>query len=69
MKEEFSHKFQNPNRAKPAAVESGSAKGSGQKKDNFQLTDEETRVMNRFVKAGVMTKDEYIAEIKASRGA
>lgn len=69
VKKEFAHKFTNPNRAKPNAVEGTGGKGKSQTKDTFQLTDEETRVMNRFVKAGVMTKDEYIAEIKSTRGA
>lgn len=66
VKKEFSHKFTNPNRAKAGAVEGGGSKGSTST-DSFQLTPEETQVMNKFVKAGVMTKAEYIAEIKASR--
>lgn len=67
IKKEFPEQFTNPNRDKPGAVESGGSKGS-QRKDTFQLTDEETRVMNRFVRAGVLTKEQYIADIKASRG-
>jgi hypothetical protein len=66
-KKEFAHKFVNQNRGKPGAVEGASGKGSGPR-DSFQLTDEETRVMNRFVKSGLMTKEEYIADIKADRG-
>lgn len=68
VKKEFSHKFNNPNRSKPGAVEGGGAKGTSQRKDDFQLNDDERRVMNRFVKAGVMTEKEYIAELKATRG-
>lgn len=67
-KKEFPHKFQNPNRAKPGAVEGGGNKG-GQSRDSFQLTAEETQAMNRFVKSGLMTREEYIADIKAMRGA
>jgi hypothetical protein len=66
-KKEFAHKFQNPNRAKAGMVESGGNKGKS-KADDFQLTAEETLVMNKFVKAKVMTKEEYIKEIKAARG-
>jgi hypothetical protein len=66
-KKEFAHKFTNPNRSKAGAVEGGGGKGSTQR-DSFQLTDEETRAMNRFVKAGLMTKEEYIADIRADRG-
>jgi hypothetical protein len=67
-KKEFAHKFQNPNRGRPGAVEGTSGKAGSQRKDDFQLTEEETRVMNKFVKAGHMTKEEYIADIKAERG-
>jgi hypothetical protein len=66
-KKEFAHKFNNPNRGKPGAVEGGGRKGS-QKQDTFQLTPEETQVMNKFVRHGVMTREEYIAEAKAQRG-
>lgn len=66
VKKEFAHKFTNGNRAKAAAVEGTSGKGSTQR-DTFKLTDEETRVMNRFIKAGVLTKEEYINDLKADR--
>lgn len=67
VKREFPESFNNPNRDKPGAVESGSVK-SGGRKESFTLTAEETRAMHRFVNAGVLTKEQYIAEIKASRG-
>jgi hypothetical protein len=67
-RKEFADRFVNPNRAKAGAVEGGGSKGGHTTKDSIQLTDEETRVMNRFVKAGVLTKEEYMADIKASRG-
>jgi hypothetical protein len=62
----FKDKFENPNRTKPSTVEGGS--NAQQKKDDVQLTDDERRVMNTFVRQGVMTKDEYIAQVKAMRG-
>lgn len=68
VKKEFSHKFNNPNRNKPGAVEGGGKSGGGKSNESFQLTPEETQVMNKFIKHGVMTKEEYIAEVKASRG-
>lgn len=67
VKKEYSDKFVNPNRERPGSVETGGNKGSGGRRDDFQLTPEETQVMSRFVKAKVMTKEEYIAEIKAAR--
>lgn len=67
VKREFPERFNNPNRDKPGAVEGGTSK-SGGRKESFTLTSEETRAMHRFVNAGVLTKEQYIAEIKASRG-
>lgn len=70
IRKEFPNRFTNPNRTKTGAVESSSrGNGSGSKGSSFQLTAEETQVMNKLVRHGVMTKDEYIADIKASRGA
>lgn len=68
VKKEFAHKFNNPNREKAGAVETGGNKG-GQRKDSFQLSEDERRVMKRFVSAGVMTEAQYIADIRESRGA
>jgi hypothetical protein len=66
-KKEFAHKFNNPNRSKPGAVDSGGTRTGGARADSFTLTAEETQVMNKLVRHGVMTKEEYIAEAKASR--
>lgn len=65
VKTEFPHKFRNPNRDKQAAVESSSGKGSGKGSDSYQLSDEERRVMQRFVRTipGFSEKD-YVAELK-----
>jgi predicted metal-dependent hydrolase len=68
VREEFPHKFKNPNRDKPGAVESSATKG-GKGSDSFTLTDEERRVMQRFVRTGVMTEKEYITELKRTKGA
>lgn len=67
IKKTFKDKFENPNRTKPSAVEGGSA-ATNSKKDTVDLTDDERRVMNTFVRQGIMTKDEYIAQVKAMRG-
>ena len=66
VKAEFPHKFVNPNREKAAPVE-GSVNKGGKGVDSFQLTDEERRVMQRFVRTGVMTEKEYIAELKRTK--
>lgn len=69
IKKEFSHKFVNPNRKAPGSVEGSSARNGGSKgNDSFTLTPEETQVMNKLVRHKVMTKEEYISDIKAERG-
>lgn len=67
VKTRFKDKFQNPNRTKPSAVE-GTNTASSNKKGTFELTDDEKRVMNTFVRQKLMTADEYIAQVKAMRG-
>lgn len=68
VRKEFAHKFNNPRRDRPGAVESGSRMSSPSKDDGFQMTDEERRIMNKIVSAGGITKDEYIKELKRVRG-
>ena len=67
VKQAFRDRFENPNRNKPSAVE-GASTPSTAKKDSIELSDDERRVMNTFIRQGVMTKDEYIAQVKAMRG-
>lgn len=67
VKKEFPHKFQNPNRDKPGNVE-GSSSSKSSKQDNFELAPEERQVMQTFVRQGIMTEKEYIAELKKVKG-
>lgn len=67
VRQDFPTKFSNPNRDKPAAVEGSSSKG-GKNEDNFVLSDEQRRVMQRFVRSGAMSEKEYIAELKRIQG-
>ena len=62
----FANKFVNPNREKPSTVE-GASTGAANK-SSFELTDDERKVMNTFVRAGVMSKEDYISQVKAMRG-
>lgn len=66
VKTQFKDKFVNPNRSKPNSVEGTSAPAAN--KGSFELTEDERRTMNTFVRAGVMTKEDYIAEVKKMRG-
>lgn len=68
VKKEFAHKFTNPNKASAPDVEaSGRSKGSSGS-DKFQLTEQEEKVMKTLVSTKVMTKEAYIAQVKAMRG-
>ena len=67
VKSRFSDKFVNPNRNKPSNVE-GTNSPAASKKDSFELTDEERKVMNTFVRTGALTKEEFIADLKKMRG-
>jgi len=67
VKLEFPNKFTNPNRNKPGSVEGSSNKG-GKGNDSFSLSDEERRVMQRFVRTGAMSEKDYIAELKRIKG-
>lgn len=69
VRKEFPTKFKNPNQDRPGSVESTNSRGSTRAgKDSFQLSEQEERVMNNLVRQGVLTKAEYIADLKAQRG-
>lgn len=64
----FPQLFENPKRSQAPAVESGGKQGKAV--GGFQLTAEETAIMNRLIASGApITRDEYIAQIKRTRGA
>jgi hypothetical protein len=71
VKQKYRDFFQNPNRDKPNSVESGTRSVSSGTK--FELNDDERRVMNTFIRQGIigpmgMSKEEYIKEVKLSKG-
>ena len=67
VKKAYSEKFINPRKEEAPQVEGGSSprKSRG---ETIELSEEEQRAMRRFVKAGAMTEEQYIAEIKTMRG-
>lgn len=67
VKKEFAHKFTNPRREGGSAVEGGSRR-STTAEPVFQMSEDEVKIMNRMVRAGAMTKDEYLKELKKVRG-
>lgn len=65
----YPDKFTNPNRAKPALVDGGSRAKPVTKSDDFELSDEEERVMKTFIRQGIMTEKQYKDELKKVRSA
>lgn len=70
VKQEFSHKFENPRRNTAQTVEGSSNKGGGKAKDSFVLSEEERRAMKRFVREiPGFTEEKYISDLRAIKGA
>lgn len=68
VRKAFPEKFTNPNRARTSPVEGRTQSKPASKSDDFELTDDEKRVMHTFVRQGVMTAEEYKAELKRVKG-
>lgn len=68
IKEEFPHKFSNPNRERPSAVEVPTPRG-GSQKSRFAPTEEQKRIGQSFVRAGAFKDiNEYYAELQKMEG-
>ena len=66
VKVRFKEYFTNERKDRPSSVEGSSARTSQKKEDDdFVLSEDDERVMKKFVRSGVMTKEQYIAELKA----
>lgn len=68
VRKAFPTKFSNPNRERGSSVESSTNKGSSGRSDDFVLNEQQTRIMNGFVRDKLMTKAEYIADLKKQLG-
>lgn len=70
VKKAYSDKFTNPNKSKPSAVDTGTTTTPTRqpKGDDFELNDEEKKVMNTLVRQGLITKEKYIEDLKRVRG-
>lgn len=71
VKKLYPENFSNPNKSRPSAVEGGTSTPAIKPKnstDDYPLSDEERKVMMTFVRQGVMTKDEYITQLKQIKG-
>jgi len=66
VKRMYPEKFQNPKRSQGSGVETPtSSKG---RTDSLELSEEERTVMNTFVRQGIMSKEDYLKELKAIKG-
>lgn len=63
IKKIYKEKFENPARTKASAVESGGRRQES-KEDSVELTEVERRAMNTFIRMGLMTKEEYIKQLR-----
>jgi hypothetical protein len=75
VREEFKDKFRNPNKDSAPRVDSGvKGSGTGGKSDNFELTPQEKKVMNDFLRmknpdgTPFMTREQYISDLKRAKG-
>lgn len=69
VRKEFPHKFVNPNKENAPTVEQGRGgpKPAGKDSDSF-MNEQERKVMNDLVRSGLLTKEKYIADLKAIKG-
>jgi len=69
VRKEFPAKFTNPNKEYAPSVEQsrGTSKPAGKESDSF-LNEQERKVMNDLVRSGLLTKEKYIADLKAVKG-
>jgi hypothetical protein len=65
VKDRFKEKFSNPNRERAGAVEGVRGRPSTKSDSDYELTDTERTIMNTLVNQKVLTKEEYIAQLKA----
>jgi hypothetical protein len=65
IKQEFAHKFQNPNTSRAPVVESSTRTPS--KQTSFSMSEDERKVMKSIVASGIMSEADYIKELKQTR--
>lgn len=69
VKKTFPQLFRNPNKDKAGSVETSSAKGGKSHSESFHLSEEERRVMQRFVRTiPGFDEKQYVNELKRVKG-
>ena len=68
VRKEFPHKFRNQNKESAPDVSTSRTGTRGSSKgESIELNDQERRIMNTLVSQGVLTKEKYIADLKAAK--
>lgn len=67
VREKFPERFTNPNRSRPSSVAAGDGQ-SRSSKPTMTLTPEENKIMQTFVRQGIMTEEQYLKEYKKVKG-
>ena len=68
VRKEFPHKFVNQNKADAPDVGTSKATGRVARSESIELDEQELSIMNKFIRQGVMTKEQYIADLKKIKG-
>lgn len=69
VKTEFKHKFTNPKRDGPSSVEGGTRRGAkAEASDVAGMSEDDVRMMNKIVRSGALSKEDYIKEYKRVQG-
>lgn len=66
VRKEFPNKFVNPNRDRAASVESGDTPRKAAS-GHVELSEQEAQIMKKLVGQGVLTKEQYIQDIRKQR--
>ncbi len=66
VRESFPEKFRNPNRESAPEMATSSRRAAPTEK--FQMSEQERSIMKNFVAQGIMTEEQYIADLKKLRG-
>lgn len=67
IKKEFPNKFVNEKAQRPNAVES-SSRGSPRAAETIDLDPQDRKIMESIVRTGIMTKEQWLKEFKATKG-
>lgn len=67
VREAFPHKFTNPKRERPSAVEGTSRSGNSVARGSDALNEDERAIMRKIVATGVMTESQYKDQLKKSK--